>query len=374
MQHKMKAHSKHAKLTKPNFGSFARNEWAFLGAPCDLIKNLVEAVSEVASEAILYIDESHNKDAEASKLSITTKKGGRQDFHKGLVWNKNNNFIQFNEHDFVFVNGNHFKASNQLLILDPRKEESLSRKLNRLTDVKAIITTDQQKEPYGFIADHLKDVEDIPRFDISETKAIWEFIKNDFIVPELKALVLAGGKSQRMGHDKGSINYHGKGQARHLVDMISLLGIDTHISCRADQADTYQGLNQVHDNFIGLGPFGAIASAFMQAPNAAWLIVPCDLPLLQGEHIKKLTEKRNPHRFATAFLNSETNFPEPLISIWEPKMYQQLLSFLAQGYSCPRKVLINSEVELIEVADQAFMMNVNTPEQKETAAKILEKK
>ena len=53
---------------------------------------------------------------------------------------------------------------------------------------------------------------------------------------------------------------------------------------------------------------------------------------------------------------------EPLVTIWEPKSYPILLSYLAQGYSCPRKVLINSEVEIVEVADE-LICNVNTPEE-----------
>ena len=51
---------------------------------------------------------------------------------------------------------------------------------------------------------------------------------------------------------------------------------------------------------------------------------------------------------------------EPLITIWEPKAYPILLGYLAQGYSCPRKVLINSSVEIVEVEDD-LIRNINTP-------------
>ena len=57
---------------------------------------------------------------------------------------------------------------------------------------------------------------------------------------------------------------------------------------------------------------------------------------------------------------------EPLITIYEPKAYPILLQYLAQGYSCPRKMLINSEVEIVEV-DDAVIRNVNTPEEYESA-------
>jgi molybdopterin-guanine dinucleotide biosynthesis protein A len=61
-----------------------------------------------------------------------------------------------------------------------------------------------------------------------------------------------------------------------------------------------------------------------------------------------------------------------LITIYEPKAYPILLQYLAQGYSCPRKMLINSEVEIVEVEDD-FIRNINTPEEFETAKKEIQK-
>ena len=64
-------------------------------------------------------------------------------------------------------------------------------------------------------------------------------------------------------------------------------------------------------------------------------------------------------------------FPEPLVTIWEPKAYPIMLQFLAQGISCPRKVLINSDVELLET-DDVYIYNVNTPEEFDSVKKKLE--
>ncbi|MCL4106690.1 UNVERIFIED_CONTAM: hypothetical protein GTU68_048134 [Idotea baltica] len=213
------------------------------------------------------------------------------------------------------------------------------------------------------------------KIEIKEVKLIHKSGgKKDFDAKPLKALVLAGGKSERMGKDKGGIDYHGKGQAEYMYDMLQEMGIETYISCRSDQSDQYKNKAQIHDTFIGLGPFGAIASACMSDPNAAWIVIPCDLPLLENKHIETLTSKRNPYKYATAFLNNFTQFPEPLISIWEPKIYQRMLCFLSQGYSCPRKVLINSDVELIYTENQDFMMNINTPEEMKKVNVIIQER
>jgi molybdopterin-guanine dinucleotide biosynthesis protein A len=101
----------------------------------------------------------------------------------------------------------------------------------------------------------------------------------------------------------------------------------------------------------------------MSAPDCAWLVIATDLPLINEETLQQLIRERDPSKIATAFYNPETKFPEPLITLWEPKAYAILLSFLAQGIACPRKVLINSEVHLVKPTHPVWLTNVNTPDE-----------
>jgi adenylyltransferase/sulfurtransferase len=66
---------------------------------------------------------------------------------------------------------------------------------------------------------------------------------------------------------------------------------------------------------------------------------------------------------ATTFQSPFDGLPEPLITIWEPQSYEALLSYLANGYTCPRKVLIKSNnAHILQPPDADALMNVNTPE------------
>ena len=103
-------------------------------------------------------------------------------------------------------------------------------------------------------------------------------------------------------------------------------------------------------------------------------MVACDLPLLDESTLKYLLENRNPSSLATAYVNAEDGFPEPLITIWEPKSYPVLLAYLAQGYSCPRKVLINSDTHLLKAPDATALTNVNTPEELDQVKRMLHQK
>ena len=120
--------------------------------------------------------------------------------------------------------------------------------------------------------------------------------------------------------------------------------------------------HEIHDTFINLGPFGGICSAFQKNPNTAWLVLATDLPFVNSALIDLLISKRNPSKIATAIKGRGKEFVEPLITIYEPKAYPILLQYLGQGYSCPRKPLINSDVEIVEVDDH-LIRNINTPEE-----------
>ena len=63
-----------------------------------------------------------------------------------------------------------------------------------------------------------------------------------------------------------------------------------------------------------------------------------------------------------SYISPFDGMPEPLIAVWEPKSYSQIMQFLVQGYSCPRKVLMNNNTCLIEASEPEKFINMNTPE------------
>ena len=169
-----------------------------------------------------------------------------------------------------------------------------------------------------------------------------------------------------MGKDKGTLNFYGKNQRDVVIELLEKHQLKTFLSVREEQDIKIK--NKITDAFLGLGPFGAICSAFQDNPNVAWLVIATDLPFVNDAIIQKLLQNRNPSKAATTIKGKSKEFPEPLITIWEPKSYPLLLNYLSQGYSCPRKVLINSDVEIVEVDDD-LIRNINTPEDYNSAFK-----
>lgn len=376
-----KKHQKHAKLARPTYGEFHRSEWAIIGAPCGRIQEL-SAKLIAALEAhykLAYVDADHAAGDEAQQMPVAGSSlvyTDKINYHQYNFQEDLNAFHRrplYNHVDGVLVNGNHFRAKRQIVILDPKKEESLSRKLDRLSDVALILTTDGQNQVYDFLAKHLGEHKPVI-MPLGDINGIIQWLRAQLTAARapLYGLVLAGGKSQRMGQDKGLIEYHGQPQREFLAEQLQSVCGEVYYSIRPDQ-DTELPGPVIKDSFIGLGPFGAILSAFREHPNAAWMVVACDLPLLDKKALQQLAQKRNSSKLATAYHNPATGWPDPLVTIWEPRAYPVLLQFLTQGYSCPRKVLINSEIEMINAPDPNILLNANSPEEKAEVEQILAK-
>lgn len=382
----LKEHKKHTDLVRPALGNYGRNEWAIVGAPCVFIKALADQVIHALSPSYkcAYADTSHNDEvvlapgrlANGAVLEYTDQINYQQFNYNSLP----TPFVlrqQFADADLVLVNGNHQQAKAQVVIISENKKASLEKRLSQLTNVELILLAENVTDVFDFIKEKITDWQTLPLYRLDETDKIIAFFeaKMQQAKPKLNGLVLAGGKSMRMGFDKGAVNWFGKEQRYYIADMLKPLCEEVFISCRTDQKHQINiNYNVLEDTFTGLGPFGAILSAFREQPDKAWLVVACDLPLLETETFKSLIEQRKTSAIATAFNSPDNEFPEPLITIWEPKSYPVLLAFLAQGYSCPRKVLINSDVHLLQVPNPASLSNVNTPDELEKVKRTIHQK
>ena len=140
----MKKHQKHVKLARPKVGEFGRSEWAILGTPCGNIQQLSYSLIDVLQKtfSVSYVDADHKNENEPSELEVenpaltlgaTLEYTDKISHHRFDIKSDLNTFqyrALFNEQDLILVNGNHFKAKNQIVVIDPKKEKSLEKKLN----------------------------------------------------------------------------------------------------------------------------------------------------------------------------------------------------------------------------------------------------
>lgn len=274
----------------------------------------------------------------------------------------------FKDCDVVLVEGHKYSDHPKFLFLD---DEGVAEKEFLAGKITGVIGTISLREP-------IKKIDGLPAFHRDDVKCLISFIlkrmKDSTESTLLQGLILAGGKSSRMGEDKALLKYHGVPQAKYLHETLESLNIKSFISCRDDQL-TREGLSElpsITDRFIDFGPLGGILSAMSQYPNKAWLVIACDLPFVTTDKIADLIIERDPLKQATAFYNEERKQFEPLFAIYEPGMYSRMLHFLAEGFQCPQKVLFNSSIKKLRLESQDFLENANTPEERQKVLRTLE--
>ncbi|MEX8548837.1 MAG: molybdenum cofactor guanylyltransferase [Mucilaginibacter sp.] len=191
----------------------------------------------------------------------------------------------------------------------------------------------------------------------------------------LKGLVLAGGKSSRMGESKARMNWHGKEQQYYLAGLLKVCCEEVFISCREEQVLAIDlNYKTLADKYENAGPFEAILTAFEHDPNCGWLIIACDIPLMNLETLKHLLDQRDTSKIATVFESPVDGLPEPLAAIWEPESYSLLKLYHQKEHLSLRKILLTHQAKTIKAPDAGALINVNTPEDVKRIREILAKR
>ena len=307
--------------------------------------------------------------AGASNVGISSNKTS------ALILNDQNDrqlFTQnFIDSDVVFIEGYKKSLCHKILMWTGSDDDQAL--------LKKYLSEDKQQLLAIVGSDSQSPAENIPYFNRNNIDEIYNFVneywKEIISSRPVYGLILGGGHSTRMGEDKSKITYHGKSQVEYLYELLENKTEKTYLSCRQEQTSSSKlnRISTIEDRFLGFGPTGGILSAFQKHPNAAWLVVACDMPFVNAEVINDLIKGRNPYRLASCFYNEERKWPEPLCAIYEPKAALRLGQYLAMGNPCPRKVLMNSSIENLKPISQTILGNVNTPEEFQEAYNQIQK-
>lgn len=183
------------------------------------------------------------------------------------------------------------------------------------------------------------------------------------VAPPVYGLLLSGGASRRMQRDKAQLAYDGQPQLLRAWQLLEAVTERAFVSVRAEQQDDplRAGLPQIVDRYDAIGPIAGILTAQEAWPDVAWLVIACDLPLLDRATLQSLLDARDAAADATAFTSRFDELPEPLCALWEPSSHTLLKQRVEKGSYCPRKTLILSRTKLLPPPGDA-LDNINTPE------------
>lgn len=194
---------------------------------------------------------------------------------------------------------------------------------------------------------------------------------------ELEAVVLAGGRSRRMGRDKALLPFGETTLAGWVIARIrpAVRGV---IVVAPDPAPfAADGVRVVADVFPGMGPLAGLHAGLLAARAPACLAVACDMPFASPDLARQLGEtlERTGADAAAPVWNGR---PEPLFAVYRRRVAAVAEAMLRTGGGRLADLLARLEVaqvterELAAFGDPALLfMNVNRPEELDQARRLL---
>ncbi len=179
-------------------------------------------------------------------------------------------------------------------------------------------------------------------------------IRND----QITGIIMAGGKSSRMGADKGLIEFKGKPLVKYAIDCLSPFCEKLILSTQNKDYAQF-GLPLLADEIPNCGPLGGIYTALKTGSDRFIFILGCDLPYLSRGSVQKLIENISGYDCIVPKIGDKI---EPLCAIYSRSLLPEIEKRIKLG-----KLAIYSLIELSNCCYVPFdldipdFQNINTP-------------
>lgn len=174
-------------------------------------------------------------------------------------------------------------------------------------------------------------------------------------------LLLAGGKSARMGTSKAELLYEGKTFLQHMLDKAHAVGIEKcYISGYASQQ---QDVQSVWDLYTNRGPLAGLHASLKAMDTPYCLVLPVDAPKLPTEVLEGLLKRHEQQNSEKVLIWEHGVRQEPLIAVY-PTGMADFIETLIREHAAPVFRAIDSwgfESFRMEMPEEQII-NINTPE------------
>ena len=106
---------------------------------------------------------------------------------------------------------------------------------------------------------------------------------------KVTGIILAGGKSRRMGSDKGLMMFKNKTLVENAIDILKPLCNEIIISSNNDEYKKF-GFSVVNDVIKDIGPIGGIYASLLKSKTLYNIVIPCDMPFITTDLLLYMLE------------------------------------------------------------------------------------
>lgn len=182
------------------------------------------------------------------------------------------------------------------------------------------------------------------------------------------AIILAGGKSTRMGFDKQLLRLRERSLIEGLIRRLGGSFDETIVV--TNRPELYIGLaDKITGDIIpDMGPLSGIHAGLSAASSEYSFVIACDMPQINTKYIDYMMKLLNKNE-SMACITKFGDWIEPFNAFYSKALIEHIESFLMGGGKAVHRLLMNHNVEYIpeEVArsfspDWGMFFNLNTRE------------
>ncbi len=175
----------------------------------------------------------------------------------------------------------------------------------------------------------------------------------------ITGIILAGGKSSRIGSDKGFLLLNNKTFIQHIIEAMQPLVNEIIIVSNNADYDIFN-LKRVNDLIKDAGPLAGVYTGLHHSNTENNLVLSCDVPLINTETLKKLTD--NIEKNIDVIQLESNSKTMPLIALYKKHCESNFLELLQQGERRLRFAVKQCKVKTIVLNKglEKFTANVNT--------------
>jgi len=184
---------------------------------------------------------------------------------------------------------------------------------------------------------------------------------------KLAGVVMCGGKSQRMGTDKGLIPINNTCWAGFMGEKLSAVCLPFYVSVNSSQIEKYKSLfsnEQLVVDCVEInGPLAGLISIHSQYPEKDLLFLACDMIDMQAETLDRLIRTYTDEPIYDFYVYQNRNYAEPFCAIYTGRALKKLLQnqevSLLSNLSL-QKVLNQFTTKRLDIFEPVSFNNHNT--------------
>ena len=178
---------------------------------------------------------------------------------------------------------------------------------------------------------------------------------------QFSAIILAGGKSSRMGKKKGLLTYQGRRFIDIIIDKLLEVGINEILLSGYEYDDAH--CIYVEDVYPNKGPLAGIHAGLQKTSNEHVFVIPEDAPLVPVDYIRQLMDKHLENDSPVTVASCGGRLQQ-LIGVYDKGLAKACEDILQEEKSTVMKLI--DRVGCTDVpfhGDEMLIKGYNTPEE-----------